>query len=298
MDRRELEIMLNDAFDRGIVTARAVEGIYPPAVTVGILDDLGREIDFGHEGSGLTVFLPGIEDDARFAGSCKALGGKVPQNTYRMELVSAIAGELIASSSWHHTGAYARETEFFALDEAAVVGAFRELGPEEAAERDRIRAQAAARVQEAERHRREAECLFEYRFSCSPYSAMAYEAFHPELCDRRVSKRRKQELVVYRLPDGSEPSGYAEMSVPADYADTSHVVPSVFISGTGGDRAWRDIDFDEAERKFAAAARRAAAFREGRPKLMQDEAGRAAIRETRHRVCTAPILKSIKEIHR
>ncbi len=127
---------------------------------------------------------------------------------------------------------------------------------------------------------------------------MAYEAFHPELCERRVSKRRKQELVVYRLPDGSEPSGYAEMSVPADYADSSHVVPSVFISGTGGDRAWRDIDFDEGERKFAAAARRAAAFREGRPKLMQDEAGRAAIRETRHRVCTAPILKSIKEIHR
>lgn len=29
-----------------------------------------------------------------------------------------------------------------------------------------------------------------------------------------------------------------------------------------------------------------------------DEARRAAIRETRHRVCTAPILKSIKEIHR
>ena len=78
---------------------------------------------------------------------------------------------------------------------------FRELGPEEAAERDRIRAQAAARVREAERHRREAECLFEYRFSCSPYSAMAYEAFHPELCERRVSKRRKQELVVYRLPE-------------------------------------------------------------------------------------------------
>lgn len=307
MDRRELEIMLNDAFDRGIVTARAVEGIYPPAVTVGILDDLGREIDFGHEGSGLTVFLPGIEDDARFAGSCKALGALrgycdemdlLYDPAVESETKAALFDRFIAYSSWHHTGAYAREMEFFALDEAAVVGAFRELGPEEAAERDRIRAQAAARVQEAERHRREAECLFEYRFSCSPYSAMAYEAFHPELCERRVSKRRKQELVVYRLPDGSEPSGYAEMSVPADYADSSHVVPSVFISGTGGDRAWRDIDFDEAERKFAAAARRAAAFREGRPKLMQDEARRAAIRETRHRVCTAPILKSIKEIHR
>ena len=115
------------------------------------------------------------------------------------ETKAALFDRFIAYSSWHHTGAYARETEFFALDEAAVVGAFRELGPEEAAERDRIRAQAAARVQEAERHRREAECLFEYRFSCSPYSAMAYEAFHPELCERRVSKRRKQELVVYRL---------------------------------------------------------------------------------------------------
>lgn len=107
------------------------------------------------------------------------------------ETKAALFDRFIAYSSWHHTGAYARETEFFALDEAAVVGAFRELGPEEAAERDRIRAQAAARVQEAERHRREAECLFEYRFSCSPYSAMAYEAFHPELCERRVSKRRK-----------------------------------------------------------------------------------------------------------
>ena len=30
----------------------------------------------------------------------------------------------------------------------------------------------------------------------------------------------------------------------------------------------------------------------------RESCGRAAIRETRHRVCTAPILKSIKEIHR
>lgn len=214
-------------------------------------------------------------------------------------------GYIGASMSANARAAYeAGEMPRSKWTKAAILGALRgycdemDLLYDPAAERDRIRAQAAARVREAERHRREAECLFEYRFSCSPYSAMAYEAFHPELCERRVSKRRKQELVVYRLPDGSEPSGYAEMSVPADYADSSHVVPSVFISGTGGDRAWRDIDFDEAERKFAAAARRAAAFREGRPKLMQDEARRAAIRETRHRVCTAPILKSIKEIHR
>ena len=45
------------------------------------------------------------------------------------ETKAALFDRFIASSSWHHTGAYARETEFFALDEAAVVGAFRELGP-------------------------------------------------------------------------------------------------------------------------------------------------------------------------
>lgn len=94
MDRRELEIMLNDAFDRGIVTARAVEGIYPPAVTVGILDGRGREIDFGHGESRLTVILPDIGDGARFVDSCMALGGKVPLGTYGSELVSAMAREL------------------------------------------------------------------------------------------------------------------------------------------------------------------------------------------------------------
>ena len=49
------------------------------------------------------------------------------------ETRAALFDRFIAYSSWRHTGAYARETEFFALDEAAVVGAFRELGPEEAA---------------------------------------------------------------------------------------------------------------------------------------------------------------------
>ena len=114
------------------------------------------------------------------------------------ETKAALFDRFIAYSSWHHTGAYARETEFFALDEEAVVGAFRELGPEEAAERDRIRAQAAARVQEAERHRREAECLFEYRFSCSPYSAMAYEAFPSRAV--RAPREQTQEAGARRVP--------------------------------------------------------------------------------------------------
>ena len=83
---------------------------------------------------------------------------------------------------------------------------------------------------------------------------------------------------------------------PAVESETKAALFDRFIASS----SWHHTGayFDEAERKFAAAARRAAAFREGKPKLMQDEARRAAIRETRHRVCTAPILKSIKEIHR
>lgn len=45
------------------------------------------------------------------------------------ETRAALFDRFIAYSSWHHTGAYARETEFFALDEAAVVGRSASSGP-------------------------------------------------------------------------------------------------------------------------------------------------------------------------
>ena len=76
-----------------------------------------------------------------------------------------------------------------------------------------------------------------------------------------------------------------------------------FTSGHGrtfeGDENWLVCPLELADSLASKGMLpKGAAFREGRPKLMQDEARRAAIRETRHRVCTAPILKSIKEIHR
>lgn len=94
MDRQMIEGMLGDALEREIITAKMVDGAYPPAVAVGILDGRGGEIGFGHGESQLTVILPDIGDCARFVDSCKALGGKVPLGTYGGELVSAIAREL------------------------------------------------------------------------------------------------------------------------------------------------------------------------------------------------------------
>lgn len=94
MDRQMIKGMLGDALEREIITAKMVDGAYPPAVAVGILDGPGREIGFGHGESQLTVILPDIGDCARFVDSCKALGGKVPLGTYGGELVSAMARAL------------------------------------------------------------------------------------------------------------------------------------------------------------------------------------------------------------
>ena len=197
------------------------------------------------------------------------------------ETRAALFDRFIAYSSWHHTGAYARETEFFVLDEEAVTSAFRELEPDEVAERDRIRAEAAAALRARGVHMREVELAFERRFACRPDSVMAYEAFHPERTERRKSKRGGHEVIAYRVPDPKEEGRYVERAVLADDADIACAGASVFIENPR--REWCDIDFDEAARKFAAAADRAAAFRAASPKLIADECARAALRDARHR---------------
>lgn len=107
MDRRELEIMLNEAFDRGIVS---VGHLVHETVEVGFLNELGRTVGFTLNGwkeaiETIPVDLFDSFDDGRgrewFLSDCKALGGKVPQNTYR--------GELVSEALWHtHANAQPR----------------------------------------------------------------------------------------------------------------------------------------------------------------------------------------------
>lgn len=105
MDRRELEIMLNEAFDRGIVS---VGHLVHETVEVGFLNELGRTVGFTLNGwkeaiETIPVDLFDSFDDGRgrerFLSDCKALGGKVPQNTYRGELVSALADVLMVEEA-------------------------------------------------------------------------------------------------------------------------------------------------------------------------------------------------------
>ena len=111
MDRRELEIMLNEAFDRGIVS---VGHLVHETVEVGFLNELGRTVGFTLNGwkeaiETIPVDLFDSFDDGRgrerFLSDCKALGGKVPQNTYRGELVSALADVLMVEEASPALGA-------------------------------------------------------------------------------------------------------------------------------------------------------------------------------------------------
>ena len=111
MDRRELEIMLNEAFDRGIVS---VGHLVHETVEVGFLNELGRTVGFTLNGwkeaiETIPVDLFDSFDDGRgrerFLSDCKALGGKVPQNTYRGELVSALADVLMVEEDAPALGA-------------------------------------------------------------------------------------------------------------------------------------------------------------------------------------------------
>lgn len=49
-----------------------------------------------------------------------------------------LANTYLEYKSWHHTGRFARETEFFGLDEDAVCADFPEMGPEQVTERDEM----------------------------------------------------------------------------------------------------------------------------------------------------------------
>lgn len=103
--------MLNEAFDRGIVS---VGHLVHETVEVGFLNELGRTVGFTLNGwkeaiETIPVDLFDSFDDGRgrerFLSDCKALGGKVPQNTYRGELVSALADVLMVEEAAPALGA-------------------------------------------------------------------------------------------------------------------------------------------------------------------------------------------------
>ncbi len=163
--------------------------------------------------------------------------------------------EFLEYKSWHHSSRTAREVEFFGLNEDAVCRSFEPMSQEQVIERDRQMAaeQAAQEARLQFMNAREKE--FEQKFGCNPSSVLAYEAVHPEMCTRFIARRKKTEMISYRLPAEAVKAGMKEEQVcPVARASQSRVAYfDVFMQGTGKKRHWEDVDFEVLAEKFTAA---------------------------------------------
>lgn len=88
-----------------------------------------------------------------------------------------LAEAYLEYKSWHHTGRFARETEFFGLNEDAVCADFPEMTPDQIAERDEKAAEVQAAAAEWNSFMKARENAFAKRFGCNASSVLAYEAF-------------------------------------------------------------------------------------------------------------------------
>ena len=165
------------------------------------------------------------------------------ENNTKAELVK----EFLEYKSWHHSSRTAREVEFFGLNEDAVCRSFEQMSEEQIIERDRQMADERAAL--------EARLQFMQKFECDPSSVLAYEAIHPEMCERFISRRKKAEMIKYRLPTEAVKAGMKEEQVcPVAHASQSRVAYfHVFMQGTGRKRHWENVDFEVLAKKFAAA---------------------------------------------
>lgn len=165
---------------------------------------------------------------------------------------SRLAETYLEYKSWHHTGRFARATEFFGLNEDAVCADFPEMTPDQIAECNDKAAAAQTAASEWNSFMRARENAFAKRFGCNASSVLAYEAFHSERCTRFLSKRSKREMIGYELPDKAADWGMKpEQTCPVELAARSHVACfNAFRDGTGGDTEWHDLDFDAVEELF------------------------------------------------
>ena len=167
-----------------------------------------------------------------------------------------LAKEFLEYKSWHHSSRTAREVEFFGLNEDAVCRSFEPMSQEQVIERDRQMADERAALEARLQSMQSREKEFEKKFECDPSSVLAYEAIHPEMCERFISRRKNTEMIKYRLPTEAVKAGMKEEQVcPVAHASQSRVAYfHVFMQGTGKKRHWENVDFEALTEKFDKAA--------------------------------------------
>ena len=105
------------------------------------------------------------------------------------------------NSSWHHTGKFFNETDFYAIVEDALADRFPEMSDRQIAEREAARAaewraieeeRLAREAEENERRNRHREYEEEHGFAPTSVAAFAHE--HPECCEERISRKGNRVL--------------------------------------------------------------------------------------------------------
>ena len=105
------------------------------------------------------------------------------------------------NSSWHHTGKFFNETDFYAIVEDALADRFPEMSDRQIAEREARRAaerraieeeRLAREAEENERRNRHREYEEEHGFEPTSVAAFAHE--HPECCEERISRKGNRVL--------------------------------------------------------------------------------------------------------
>lgn len=111
-----------------------------------------------------------------------------------------LSDRFLYRSSWHHTGRFFNETDFYAVDEDAVTAAFRPLTEEELAARE---AEREARMRESlavyERQQARFDAMEAYRreHGFRPDSVAAFMLTHPERCHERTARKSHNRLVCF-----------------------------------------------------------------------------------------------------
>lgn len=136
-----------------------------------------------------------------------------------------LAKEFLEYKSWHHSSRTAREVEFFGLNEDAVCRSFEQMSEEQIIERDRQMADERAALEARLQSMQSREKEFEKKFECDPSSVLAYEAIHPEMCERFISRRKNTEMIKYRLPTEAVKAGMKEEQVYLSHTQVKAASP-------------------------------------------------------------------------
>lgn len=108
------------------------------------------------------------------------------------------------NSSWHHTGKFFNETDFYAIDEDALADRFPEMSDRQIAEREAARAAERQAIEEeraeretmraAEIERMDRHIAYREEHGFAPDTVAAFAHEHPECCEERINRKGNRVL--------------------------------------------------------------------------------------------------------